>query len=271
MNKNERVGIIGCGNMGTAFIEGLLSSNTFQADKIYVSDTDIEKIKNIQKKYKVHSDTISGLVMECNIICLIVKPKDIKTVCLEIKKFIAHNKIIISFIAGIKISRIEQIFEKDVPVLRIMPNLSVSIGKGIIGYSKGKYFPDSLLQKIAPIFKNLGFLFPINEEKMYLLTAVSGSGPGYLFYFGEIIYKILLNNGFSHESSKKIVGYLFEGSGKMMNENEDEPGILKARVSSPGGTTVAGLEVLKKYRIEEIFREVIKTAEEKAIELSAEL
>ncbi len=266
--NGDRIGIIGCGNMGTAFIEGILGSNTLGPDKIYVSDLDIEKINNIKKKYKINSAEINKLVKICDIIFLIVKPKDIKPVCLEIKNFTDKNKIIISFVAGIKTSQIEQILEKEIPVLRVMPNLSVSIGKGIIGYSKGQYFSDSLLRLIEPLFKELGFFFPVDEEKMYLLTAVSGSGPGYLFYFGEIVYRILLAHGFTNESSKKIVGYLFEGSGKMMNESEDEPKILKDKVSSPGGTTIAGLEVLKKYNIEKILNEVIKTSEKKAIELS---
>jgi pyrroline-5-carboxylate reductase len=271
MNKDTNLGIIGCGNMGTSFIEGLLSSKTYKPERIYISDIDTEKIKNLQETYKINSVGIDKLVNTCNIICLIVKPKDIKLVCLKIKQSLDNKKIVISFIAGIKTNQIEQILEKKIPVLRIMPNLAVSISKGIIGYSKGKYFNDSLIEKIEPIFKNIGFFFPIEEEKMYLLTAISGSGPGYLFYFAEIIYKILLDNGFTKESSKKIVGNLFEGSGKMINRNSDEPKILKEKVSSPGGTTIAGLEVLKRYKIEEILKETIKTSEKKAIELSKNL
>jgi len=254
--------------MGGSFIEGLLMSRLFTPDEIYVSDSDEIKINNIKKKYAINAVKTNRIAEICDIICLVVKPKDVKTICLDIKDTINKTNLIVSFAAGLNTEQIEKFLEKDVPVLKIMPNLSVSVCKGIIGYSRGRYFSESMLEKIKPIFTNLGFFFPIPEEKMHLLTGVSGSGPGYVFYFGEIIYKILLNNGFSSRDSKKIVGFLFEGAGKMMNESKSEPKVLKKRVSSPGGTTVAGLEVFEKHNIEEIFNKVIEAAQKRAKELS---
>ena len=266
--NNRKIGIIGCGNLGTAFIEGLLLSGRIKPQDIIVSDPDRKKLTNAVKSYRVKPAGNLEIAGECRIIFLAVKPKDVKNVCLEIKSRLDGSKIVVSFAAGITIRQLEKFTGNKTPVLRVMPNLPVALCKGVMGYAPGKYFERKFLSGMENIFTGLGFFFRVPEKNMFFLTGLAGSGPGYLFYLAEIFHEILVEKGFSSSTAARIVSLLFEGSGEMMTRSGLNPRILKEKVSSPGGTTLAGLSVMQNRKLEDILREAISAAGKRAEELS---
>ena len=264
MSEKLKAGIIGLGNMGFSILRGIMEEKILKEKDIFVFDIDKTKLKNLRvNKGKDNKEVVEN----SDIVIIAVKPKDSKDVLEEIKDSLTSEKVLVSIMAGIKIEKIENIIGKDKPVIRMMPNLNVKVKKGIIAYcsnKNGKKY-ERIVEKI---FSPVGFLFKIPEDKFDTITAISGSGPGFLFYIAEEFKKICFEKGIPPKISKKLVANLFYGTGKMLVETEIEPEKLKEMVSSPGGTTIAGLSIFEKRKFKEILREVIDTAENRSKELS---
>lgn len=259
-----KIGVIGFGNMGGAIVSGLLENKIVKKKEIFVFDIDKKKLKNL----KINVEENNRKVVEKSDVTIIaVKPKDANDVLEEIKNNLSPKKILVSIIAGIKIKNIEKVIGKNIPVVRIMPNLNVKAKAGIITYctnKSGKRY-EKIIKKI---FSPIGIVLKMPESKFDTITAISGSGPGFLFYIAENFKKICIEKGISSKIAKDLVAYLFYGSGKMLFETKSEPEELKNMVSSPGGTTLAGLSIFEKKNFENILREVIDKAEKRSKELS---
>ena len=261
--RKLKVGIIGCGNMGYSILEGIIS--LLPSRNIFVSD----KKKSVLRKIKESGVNICSnkeVAENSEIIIIAVKPQDIEEVLKDIKDKIDPSKTIISIAAGVKIKKIEKFLNGKIPVIRVMPNLCVKVKEGIIAYSCGK-FAKGKGKIVESLFSRLGIVFEIDEKKMDLITAISGSGPGYIFYFAEIFEKICRKEGLKSGISGEIVSQLFYGAGKMIKEMK-KPKKLKEEVCSPGGTTIEGIKVFEKYNLERIFEEVIEKAKKRREELS---
>jgi len=264
MQKKYKIGIIGLGNMGSSILSGIIEKRILKEKDIFVFDIDKKKLKNLKvNKGKDNKDVVEN----SDIVILAVKPKDSKYVLEEIKNSLTPKKILVSIMAGVKIEKIEDIVGKDKPVIRMMPNLNVKVKTGIIAYctnKNGKKYEEV----IKKIFSPIGFLFKMPQDKFDTITAISGSGPGFLFYIAEEFRKICIEKGIKENISDKIVRYLFYGTGKMIFETKQKLEKLKEMVCSPGGTTLAGLSVFEEKKFGDILREVINRAEKRSKELS---
>ncbi len=251
--------------MGSAIISGILEKKVIKKEKIFVFDVDKEKIKDIPANVVENNKEI---VENSDLIIIAVKPKDAENVLCEIKNYLNSEKILISIMAGIKIKRIEEIINKKIPIIRTMPNLNVKVKSGIIVYCSNKYGKkyEDIVKKI---FAPCGIVLKMPENKFDTITAISGSGPGFLFYIAEEFKKICIEKGISSKILKDLISYLFYGTGKMLVDTKIEPGKLKEMVSSPGGTTIAGLSIFEKRKFGDILREVIDAAEKRSKELSS--
>ena len=264
MSEKQKVGIIGLGNMGSSILSGIIEEKILNEKDIFVFDIDKRKIKNLRvNKGRDNKEVVEN----SDIVIIAVKPKDSQDVLEEIKDSLTSEKVLVSIMAGIKIKKIENIIGKDKPVIRMMPNLNVKVKKGIIAYcpnKNGKKY-EGIVEKI---FSPVGFLFKIPEDKFDTITAISGSGPGFLFYIAEEFKKICIEKGIKEKIADEIVGYLFYGTGKMIFETKQKLEKLKEMVCSPGGTTLAGLSVFEERKFGDILREVINRAEKRSEELS---
>ncbi|HOJ30476.1 MAG TPA: pyrroline-5-carboxylate reductase [bacterium] len=260
-------GIIGCGNIGYAITKGLTKYANIPAAFICANDIDQSKAETFKKQLGIQILSLSDLVKKSRFIILAVKPKDISALCRNISSFVENSSIVISVAAGIKIESLNKNFGKKIPTIRMMPNLAVEYGKGLIGYCS-ENVPESDVKDIVGIFSKIAFCFPVRENEMFLVTAVAGSGPGFLFYVAELIYKFLIKKNFSEEISRKVVAYLFEGTGLMLSNSEAKPSVLKERVCSPAGTTIAGISKLTENNLDLILEMAFEAAEKRAIELS---
>lgn len=259
-----KLGVIGFGNMGSSIINGLISQKVLRRDNIFVYDIDRSKLKNVKVKVKKNNEE---LVKDSDVIIIAVKPKDAFFLFEEIKEYLTEKKVLISIMAGIGIKRIEESIGKDIPIIRIMPNLNVKVNSGVIVYcsnKKGKKY-EKIVKKL---FSPVGIVLKMPENKFDIITAISGSGPGFLFYICEKIEKICIEKGIPKNVAKKIVKYLLYGTGKMIYLTDKEPEELKNMVCSPGGTTLAGLKVFEEYNFYDILKKVIDEAENRSRQLS---
>lgn len=282
MKRKIKIGIIGLGNMGSAIAARFAD----KGHEIYAFDKDKAKLGGITH-IKVIAE-LSGLLSNADIIILAVKPQDFGTVLSEIEKNKdLTNKIIVSIAAGVTTAIIEEVLG-TAKVIRVMPNIFAVSGDGVCGICKGKYATEKDLSTIQSLLECLGKVIVVTEDKMDGVTAVSGSGPGYLCYLvkdddpseriehlDRIIpfyeKKVAIECGFSPDEIKIIATDTANTLKKYLAEHPDEaPKDFCDKVTSKGGTTEAAINVLKD-KGEGALGEAIKAAKDKSKELAEQI
>ncbi|MFH1540852.1 MAG: pyrroline-5-carboxylate reductase [Elusimicrobiota bacterium] len=264
---NKKIGFIGTGNMAKALISGIIKSG-FVSKNIFVSDINKKLLNCICKDYKLKKFySNSDVVKYSDIIFLAVKPYQIEEVLKEIACVCSGNKLVISVAAGIKTSRIEK-YLKKVSVVRIMPNTPALFGEGAIAIAAGKYASKTDVQFVEKLLSSCGIVVIVAEKDMDIVTAVSGSGPAYIFYIAEIMRCIAEKLGLKKDVSKKLVNQTLFGASKMLTLSDVEPEILRQKVTSKGGTTEAAFKVLLKSNFGKIFEKAICVAVKRSKEIS---
>jgi len=263
-----KIGIIGFGNMGSIFAESFCSYGYFKKEDIFVSDKDKNKISIAKRKdYRIETNT--ELAKKTDIILLAIKPDDIEKVIEEISGFLDRKKLLISIAAGVKIKRIEGKLKNKNPVIRVMPNLNIKVKAGIIVYCKGKNAKEKRYDVLfKKFFSPLGLVLQMPENKFDIITAISGSGPGFIFYIADVLTKICEKKKIERKNAISLVKTLFYGSGKLLFYSNQTPEELKEMVCSPKGTTIAGIEIFEKNKFPDIFQKVIEKSEKRSKELS---
>lgn len=256
MNKMMGVGIIGLGNMGSA-----IAARIKNQYPVFVFDKDQEKLQGLQGVKVI--DNIKGLLKNSDVVILAVKPQHFSELLAEIKKY-AHkpDKLIISIAAGITTRYIED-YLGLVRVVRVMPNMPAKVGSGMSCLSQGKFATQEDFDLAQDLFSYLGETLAIKEEMMNAATAISGSGPGYLYNliegksleeakkFGRNTFLPLLKAaaeeiGFNSDEASLMASVTTVGSLEVLAVTKLSPAQLKEQVASKGGTTEAGLEALQK-------------------------
>ncbi|MCK4905683.1 pyrroline-5-carboxylate reductase [bacterium] len=267
--KNIRIGIIGCGNMGEALLAGLLNKNVFKKQNITVSEKQKARLKSLKRKYSKISfaENNQSLIENSSTIILAIKPQDAESLLKEISPFLTASHLLISIAAGIKISFIEKIVGNKIPVTRVMPNLPALIGKGISAYCVSKKVSQKNGKTVKAILESVGEVLKLKENKLDAVTAISGSGPAYVFYMLETMAEAGIKLGLTKEQAKTLSVQTIVGAIDMIEKGEC-PTNLRQRVTSPKGTTEAALKVLVDSKWKEILIEAIKKAEQRSKELS---
>jgi pyrroline-5-carboxylate reductase len=256
----KKIGIIGCGNMGTAIIR--------QNPGLIVFDKDIKKIRDIGRKYHVRSAFDNReLATKSTIIIIAVKPQNMDEVIKDIKSVI-NKQLIISIAAGITTRYIENKIEGKARVIRVMPNIAAQVKSAISAMCKGRFVRNSDLSITEKIFQKLGRVVRIDEKYLNAFTAIAGSGPAYFFYFIEALSNAGKKLGFSERQTVDFVKEVAKGSIKLLEETGLSAKELRERVTSKGGATEAALNVFRNERLNEIVKKAILKATNKAKQLS---
>ena len=262
--------------MGQALAGGIVRAGKELADSCMMSDIDSEKLNCVVEKLSSKAVNIAGakdnkeLAGWADTIILAVKPNIVPLILNEIMPVINSSKLIISIAAGVKISVIENCFSEKVPVIRAMPNTPAIIGEGATAIAGGKFADAEHIEKARSIFSSAGIVVVVEEPMMDAVTAVSGSGPAYLFLLAEMMEEAGEKLGLPQEKVRKLVRQTLLGSVKMLLESGFEPAALREKVTSPGGTTGAALNYLKEKEFREIFIEAVQEACRRSEELSKE-
>lgn len=263
----DKIGIIGLGNMGEAILKSLLN-NDMQIDKIICSEAKKERSEFIQKTYKVNiTENYEDLVKKAKYVILAVKPQDSKNLMSSIAQHIVDSTVLISIMAGVTISNILAVTGKPTKVIRIMPNICVKVGEGVMGLTCNDLVNKNEIEEVRFLMKPLGKFIEIGEELMNAVTAMGGSGPAFFLLFLEAIIDAGVKMGIPRDKSRLLSVQVVRGTIKMLEEEGLHPAVLKEMVVSPGGTTISGLAHLE----EKAFKGNIIKAVEKAAKRAKEL
>lgn len=264
MNK---IGFIGGGKMATAIMKGIINSKWCDCKNIIVSDKNDNALQILKKTYNVNtSDKNIEVVKNANIILFAVKPFVLRDVLNEIKPYITKDHIILSIAAGISIKTIEEILG-NIPVIRIMPNTPALVNEGMSAICKGNYASDKEVEIAMEIFNNVGKVVKSEEKYIDIITAISGSGPAFYYYIINEIAKAGEQLGLDYETCLKLSAQTAYGSAKMVMESGVNPEQLIINVTTPGGCTAVGNDILKEQRISDILSVTIEKTAQKAFEL----
>ena len=264
MNK---IGFIGGGKMATAIMNGIISSNYCKSENIFVSDKNEKALALLKEKNNVNTTLDNKeVVKNCNIILFAVKPFVLRDVLNEIKPYITENHLVLSIAAGISINTIEEMLGK-VPVIRIMPNTPALVNSGMSAVCKGTYANDNHKSIALDIFKSVGEVIESEEKYIDIITAISGSGPAFYYYIIDEMAKAGEKLGLNYETCLKLSAQTALGSAKMVMETGVSPEQLIINVTTPGGCTAVGNDVLKDNKVSDIMFETIEKTAQKAFEL----
>lgn len=267
----RKISFIGAGSMSEAILSGIIRNQKVDEQHIYVTNkTNKDRLKRLEEAYGIKGCTnFVEVLQQANIIILATKPDDIEEVLKEGAPYINENQLIISVIAGISTNKIVECLEKKVPVVRTMPNTSATIGYSATAICKGKYATDTHLAQAKSLFTSIGTVSVVDEEDMHIVTGISGSGPAYIYYFVEAMEKVAKEEGLDEQIANELITQTIIGAGEMLKQGRESASTLRKRVTSPNGTTEAGIKTLEKYNFQEAIVQCVKSATNRSKELGA--
>ncbi|NOZ64357.1 MAG: pyrroline-5-carboxylate reductase [Caldiserica bacterium] len=259
-------GIIGCGNMGEVILKGVLEEKLTLPWQVWASDVRRERLNYIKNTYGVNvTNNNEEVVEKSSLILLSIKPQEMHSVLAEVKSAWQEDKVAVSIAAGVKIARILQQLG-EAKVIRVMPNLCIKVKQGMSAIAFSNKVRKEEKEAVRRIFSSVGEVVEVEETAMDAVTAISGSGPAYVFYFLEALVEAGEHLGFSHSLAYLLAFKTLQGAVELLKEGDD-PADLRRRVTSKGGTTERALNYLK----EKEFKAIIRSAVEKAYLRSREL
>ncbi len=271
--NTQQIGFIGGGNMAASLIGGLVS-NGYPTDKITVTDLDAEKLAYLSKKFGINNTQDSGmLAANVDILVLAVKPQHMRPVAEAAGLAIKEKKpVVVSIAAGIRVDALDRWLGGDFPIVRCMPNTPALVKTGATGLYASGQVNISQKDQVESLLRAVGVTVWVeNEGELDAVTALSGSGPAYFFMMMEALEAAGIEAGLSQKTAQLLTQETALGAAKMALESTETAGVLRERVTSPGGTTERALGVMKEQGLSDILQTAVLAAKQRSIELSDEL
>src|SRR5690606_14386524 len=270
-NNKMKVLVIGAGNMGLTYAEGMATSPLLNRRKLRVYDISPERI-NILKNMDIFDvyDELEACLPQADVVFLAVKPFHCEDLFQKIRPMVNEQQIFVSLMAGVTIEAIQKGLGVK-KVVRTMPNLPAQVGKGITSYTEAPEVSRVELLMVRNLRDTTGKSIRVkNENFIDASTGISGSGPAYVFYFMQSMMEAALKMGFSENDSKVLVSQTFEGAVELFNQNSISPNTWMERVASKGGTTRAALDSMEDNNVKELIKDAAYAAFDRAVELGKE-
>lgn len=278
---NSYIGFIGAGNMAEAIINGLLKSGVSRPEHLVASDVSASRCAYMAEKYGVQiGENNISVFNRCEIIVLAVKPQHMNEVLEGIARdsnyAVTERKVVVSIAAGVPLPRIERylyasIDEKvrsQLPIVRVMPNTPALVQAGMAGMAGNRYAKKEDLKTVRAVLEAIGRVIEFDEAGLDAVTALSGSGPAYIFYFVESLVAAGTSLGLTESDSLTLTLETIKGAVKLMEETGEPADLLRKKVTSPGGTTEAAFKVLEGNSVKEIIVKALQAAAHRSVELS---
>ncbi len=259
----ETIAFVGAGNMAEALLRGLLDKRVVPPASIIAHDIRPERLDELRQRYGIRTGK-----PEADILILAVKPQQMSDALSHLPSAISDRQLLISIAAGITTARIERELGGQPRVVRVMPNTPALVGAGAAALCKGRYATDADLATAESILGAVGITVRVEENLMDAVTALSGSGPAYVFAVTEAMIAAGVAQGLPVEVARRLAIQTVAGAGKLMIETGEDPGRLREKVTSPGGTTEAALKVFGDRKLSETFAEAIAAAAKRGRELA---
>ena len=266
--KGKKVGFIGSGNMGEALIKGLTAANVVPGEMIWASDVRGDRLKEIAGTYgiKLAPDNLH-LVREADVVIMAVKPQIMAPVLREIASVFSRRKLMISLAAGVSTESIRASLGKDGRLIRVMPNTPALVLEGVTAIAKAEGLEPEDMDVAGEIFSAVGRVVVLDESLMDAVTGLSGSGPAYVALVIESLADGGVKMGLDRITAMTLATQTVLGAAKLLLETRLHPGALKDMVSSPGGTSIAGVAALEEGGIRTTFIKAVERATQRSKEL----
>ena len=281
MTLGKKIGFVGGGNMGEACVGAIIRSGIASAAEIRVCDIDQSRLQAMQETYGIETlDDSSRLFRDCDVVVLAVKPQHMGGVLGGITQDpgygVEANKLVISIAAGITIEKLErylyapldEIEVKKLPIVRVMPNTPALVLAGMSGMSGNQYAQPEDIEITETLLKAMGKVIRFEEKELDAVTAMSGSGPAYVFYLAEAMIEAGIRLDLEPHAAIALTLQTLKGAVLLMEDSGESPESLRQKVTSPGGTTEAALNVMALNGVKEAVIEAIGAAAKRSRELS---
>jgi pyrroline-5-carboxylate reductase len=262
------VAIVGAGVMGETLLSGLLRAGRPPAS-LLITEKRAERAAELAERYGVEVVDNVDAAQRCATLVLVVKPQDMGGVLEELAPHVHSGQTVVSLAAGITTQFIESRLAAGVPVVRVMPNTPALVDEGMAAISPGAHCDDEHLAVAEGLLRSVGKVVRLPEKHQDAVTAISGSGPAYIFYVVEAMIEAGVLLGLPRATATELVVQTLVGAGKMLKETGEHPTVLRENVSSPAGTTVAALRALEDHKVRAAFLTAMEAARDRSRELAS--
>lgn len=276
--SDQRIVFLGAGSMAEALLRGIVQAQLVRPSLVAVMNRDNRtRLDELKAAYGIRIPETNDaeeriqLVADADIVVLAMKPKDVGAALLEFRNGLRPEQLVVSVAAGLSIDTIEQLLGRPQPTVRTMPNTSSTIGLGATGIAFSESVSPAQRDVSMQMFGAVGKAVPLPEEQLNIVTGVSGSGPAYVYYLMEAMIAAGVEGGLSEPQARELVAQTVIGAAHMVESTGEPPANLRAKVTSPNGTTFAAIGVLEQYRFQEGIRQAIARASERADEMGGEI
>ncbi len=273
MLAKKRLFFLGAGAISEAMLKGILAAGVLPAQQITISNhKNSERLAQLSTIYGVHtSQQKSREIVSADIIILATKPFDLRQALQEVRAAITPRQLIISVVAGASTATIEAQLPDGVPVVRTMPNTSCFVQESATAISRGKHATEEQIEQVKHIFAAIGTVTLVDEHLLDAVTGLSGSGPAYIYYVIESLMQAGQLAGLSEEICRDLLIQTLYGSATMLKVTGKNPQELRRQVTSPNGTTMAGLAILEQGELPKLFQQAVEQATRRATEMGKEV
>jgi pyrroline-5-carboxylate reductase len=267
MAEHNLLAILGAGVMGETVLSGLLRAG-WTSDRIIATDRRIERQVELEAKYGITMMTNAEAAAKADTVILVVKPQDMRDLLTEIAPVVSSSTLIVSLAAGVDTASIEERLPTGTPVVRVMPNTPAQVDEGMAAISPGAHSDEEHLARVSELMSATGRVVTVPERYQDAVTAISGSGPAYLFFVVEAMIEAGVHLGLPRDTATELVVQTMLGSAKLLRETGEHPTVLRERVTSPGGTTAAAIRQLEDHKVRAAFITAMESARDRSRDLA---
>lgn len=269
----KKLAIVGAGSMAEAFISGILENSLIDRKNIWVTNhSNKERLQTLSDRYNIRTTyDLHELFTDADIVILSMKPKDASTAIQYIREHLTEQMLVVSVLAGVNMSTIEMLAGLPIPIVRAMPNTSAAVGKSATAVAVNHRVSPQQIETVKNLFGTVGLTTFVEEEQLDAVTGLSGSGPAYIYYLIEAMEKSAVEVGLDKEMASELIVQTLIGAAEMVKNSSKSSEQLRRDVTSPGGTTEAGVKVLEEHKVQQAFISCIKAATAQSKKMGAAL
>ncbi len=259
----SQLAILGAGVMGETLLSGLIRAGR-RIDDLMVGEKRSERAHELTERYGVTVVSNTEAAQKADTLALVVKPQDMGDLLAEIAPVVRPGQLVVSLAAGITTGYLEARLPEGVAVVRVMPNTPALVDEGMAAISRGSHCDESHLQEAEELMASTGKVLRVPERQQDAVTAISGSGPAYLFFVVESMIEAGVHLGLPRATASELVVQTVVGSAKLLRETGEHPTVLRERVTSPGGTTAAAIRELEDHKVRAAFLTALEAARDRS-------
>lgn len=255
--------------MGAALMRGLISAGVYAPQNVIAYDVDAARVQGLAEELGLKPANSPEAACEgADVILAAIKPQIMLAALKPLRDVLGPQNILISIAPGLSTSQLEVCFSRPVPILRVMPNTPCLVGEGAAAICRGVHATEEHQALGRRIFGAVGLAVDVEEKLLDAVTGLSGSGPAYIYVVIEALSDAGVRMGLGREAATRLAAQTVLGAAKMVLETGQHPGALKDQVTSPGGTTIAGLHQMERHGVRGALMDTVQAATERARELS---